>query len=115
MLEIFEIFENHENVENSQNVEEDMTELVTPWFGVMIVPVFLISGFFLFTVPIQIFYPRLILLLKDSYEIILSVFLVLIFYLRNPHLRNYVLRNISSSSSVQPQQSQQIDIELQKI
>ena len=116
-----EIVENQENVENSQNIEnsqnneENMMALITPIFGLIILPVALIIGFILHAVSIQFSFSRLTWLLKDSYEIIVSVFMVLIFYLRNPHLRNYVLRNILSSSSVQPQQSHQIEIELQTI
>ena len=116
-----EIVENQENVENSQNIEnsqndeENMMPLITPIFGLIILPFCLIIGFTLHEVSIQLSFSRLSLLLNDSYEIIESVFIVLIFYIRNPHLRIYILRNILSSSSVQPQQSHQIEIELQTI
>ena len=116
-----EIVENQENVENSQNIEnsrnneENMMALITPIFGLIILPVCLIIGFTLHAASIQLSFSRLLWLLKDSYEIIVSVFMVLVFYIRNPHLRIYILRNILSSSSVQPQQSHQIEIELQTI
>ena len=102
-----------ENGENQENVEEPMQYLMTPFYALIRVSFLLILGYFLHTVSIHVFVPRLTLLLKDSYEIISSAVHVLLFYIRNPYLRSYVLRNILSSSSVQPQQNEQIEIELQ--
>ena len=67
-----------ENVENQENIAEPMTHLINPSF-LIITAVSLISGYFLYAASIQTFVPRLILLLKDSCEIILSVVFVLIF------------------------------------
>ena len=102
-----------ENVETQENVEEPMMYLVTPFYALIHTSFLLTLGYFLRNLSIQKFDPRLNLLLKDSVEIILSVANVLLFYIRNPYLRNYVLRNILPSSTVQPQQNEQIEIELQ--
>ena len=102
-----------ENVENQENVEEPMLYLMTPFYALIHLYFFFILGYFLHTVSIHVFVPRLTLLLKDSYQIIFSAVHVLLFYIRNPYLRSYVLRNILSSSSVQPQQNEPIEIELQ--
>ena len=105
-----------ENGENQNNATEHMTHLITPSF-LIIFAVLLISSYLLTSLRYlsNIFVSRYIVLLRDSAEIILSVVLVLIFYVRNPHLRNFIIRNTLFSNSIQPQENQQIQIELETI
>ena len=107
-----------ENGKNQNNATEPMTHLITPSF-LIIFAVLLISSYLLIATSLRyllnIFASRYIVLLRDSAEIILSVVLVLIFHVRNPHLRNFIIQNTLFSNSIQPQENQQIQIELETI
>ena len=100
--------------ENQDNATEPMTHLITP-FWLIIFSVLLMSAYFIRYLSNCVFLSRYILLLRDSFEIIWSVVLVMIIYIRNPHLRNFILRRTLSLNAIQPQENQQIGIELQTI
>ena len=95
-----------DEVENIENPENDLNEhLINPHYFFVAISLAIIL-FITLTAPIQLGYQilpsRYQLVFRDYMPLLANPLIMFLFYLRNPHLRNYMWRNILHLSSVQP-------------
>ena len=91
------------NMENPQN---DLNEHLIDQHYFLVAISLAIIFFITLTLPIQLGYQilpsRFQLVFRDYMPLLANPLIMFLFYLRNPHLRNYMWRNILHLSSVQP-------------
>ena len=102
------------NMENGQNLQNDLDEnLINGHYILSSILVVVLIIIFM-TVPFQLGYrlftPRVALVFLDYTQLLANPLFMFLFYVRNPHLRIYVWRNILHMPTVKPIEN---DVELE--